>query len=153
MAAGTDALEPTIMRRQEGYERVADLTAKLLDTRLVYVAYREAEIPELMVRARDLDTAADWLLRAKHNRSLPGAKKLRASLLESALLREMRQEGAARVMVRPPPPRWSGQGAVPARSSNRSPKDMVWPRRRAQEHAPDALLPASADAISIRDAQ
>ena len=46
-------------------------------TRLEYVADREADMVEMMRCARDLDTPADWLVRAKHNRCLPdedGAK-------------------------------------------------------------------------------
>jgi hypothetical protein len=30
-----------------------------------------ADIRELMVRARDLGTPADWLVRSTHNRALP----------------------------------------------------------------------------------
>lgn len=56
----------------EGYERVAEMAAELPDTRLVYVADREADIVEMMRRARDLGTPADWLVRAMHNRCVPG---------------------------------------------------------------------------------
>ncbi|MFD2114130.1 IS4 family transposase, partial [Thiorhodococcus fuscus] len=83
---------PESLRWKEGYERVADLASALPDTRLVYVADREADILELMVRARDLGTPADWLLRAKHNRALPGGegKKLWTSVLETKPLGEVR---------------------------------------------------------------
>lgn len=60
----------------EGYERVAEMAATLPGTRLVYVADREADVVALMRRARDLDTPADWLVRATHNRSVDVGEKL-----------------------------------------------------------------------------
>jgi hypothetical protein len=60
----------------EGYERVAELAAEVPDTRLVYVADRESDMIELMARAGELDTPADWLLRAQHDRALPNGEKL-----------------------------------------------------------------------------
>ena len=60
----------------EGYERVAERAGQFPDTRLVYVADREADILELMQRAHALAHPADYLLRAQHNRCLPrGGKK------------------------------------------------------------------------------
>jgi hypothetical protein len=56
----------------EGYERVAEMAAAMDGTRLVYLADREADMVEMMRRARDLNTPADWLVRAKHDRCLPG---------------------------------------------------------------------------------
>lgn len=55
----------------EGYERVAEMAAEMPSTRLVYVADREADLVAMMARAQALDTPADWLVRAKHNRCLP----------------------------------------------------------------------------------
>jgi hypothetical protein len=55
----------------EGYERVAEMAADMPGTRLVYVADREADMVEMMRRARDMNTPADWLVRAKHDRCLP----------------------------------------------------------------------------------
>jgi hypothetical protein len=78
------------VRWSEGYARVAEMAAELPATRLVYVADREADIRELMVRARDLGTPADWLLRAKHNRALPEGKRLWATVLASPSLGEIR---------------------------------------------------------------
>lgn len=78
------------MRWIEGYERVAECAAQLPDTRLVYVADREADIAALMARARDLGTPADWLLRAKHNRALPDGAKLWPSVLATDALGEVR---------------------------------------------------------------
>ena len=59
------------LRWIEGYERLAELAPQLPTTRLVYVADREADIMALMVRARDLGTPVDWLVRSKTNRVLP----------------------------------------------------------------------------------
>ena len=64
------------MRWVEGYERVAELAGELPDTRLVYVADRESDMIELMARADDLETPADWLLRSPHDRALPGGQTL-----------------------------------------------------------------------------
>lgn len=54
----------------EGYERVAEQAAQLPDTRLVYVADREADMIAMLRRAAELGTPADWLVRAKHDRCL-----------------------------------------------------------------------------------
>lgn len=71
---GTDGSRPGLTESKrwvEGYQRVAELAADMPDTRLVYVADREADMVEMMRCARDLGTPADWLVRAKHNRCLP----------------------------------------------------------------------------------
>lgn len=73
----------------EGYERVAETAAKMPQTRLVYVADREADIVGLMQRAQDLGTPADWLIRAQHNRCLPQGGKLWAATLAEAPLGEI----------------------------------------------------------------
>jgi len=78
------------VRWSEGYARVAELSGELPETRLVYVADREADIRALMVRARDLGTPADWLLRSKHNRALPEGGRLWANVLVSPPLGEIR---------------------------------------------------------------
>jgi hypothetical protein len=78
------------VRWSEGYARVAELAEALPDTRLVYVADRESDMLELMVRARELGNAADWLLRCQHNRALPDGGKLWARVLESEPLGEVR---------------------------------------------------------------
>ena len=64
------------LRWIEGYERLAELAASLPNTRLVYVADREADIVELMRKAHELGNPVDWLLRSQHNRSLPSGGKL-----------------------------------------------------------------------------
>jgi IS4 transposase len=63
----------------EGYERIAALAAEMPETRLVYVADREADILALMQRAHALGAPADWLIRAQHNRCLPEGGKLWAA--------------------------------------------------------------------------
>jgi hypothetical protein len=75
----------------EGYERIAERAVELPDTRLVYVADREADILALMQRAHALGNPADWLIRAKHNRKL-GAEdgKLWDRLAEAPVLGELR---------------------------------------------------------------
>ncbi|WP_305907120.1 IS4 family transposase [Methylomarinum sp. Ch1-1] len=60
------------LRWIEGYERIAERATELPETRLVYVADREADILALMQRADALGNPADWLIRAKHNRKLTG---------------------------------------------------------------------------------
>lgn len=47
------------------------MAAEIPDTRLVYVADREADLRAMMARAQALGIPADWLVRAKHNRCLP----------------------------------------------------------------------------------
>lgn len=77
---GADSIRPGLIESKrwvEGYQRVAEMAADMPDTRLVYVADREADMVEMMRCARDLGTPVDWLVRAKHNRCLPdedGAK-------------------------------------------------------------------------------
>lgn len=70
---GNDGVRPgqkESRRWVEGYERVAEQAAEMPGTRLVYVADREADMVEMMRRARELGTPADWLVRAKHDRCL-----------------------------------------------------------------------------------
>ena len=75
----------------EGYERIAEMAAHMPDTRLVYLADREADMVEMMRRACDLGTPADWLVRAKHNRCLPDedGEKLWAHTTNGAALGEI----------------------------------------------------------------
>lgn len=90
---GPDGIRPgsrESVRWSEGYARVAEWAAELPATRLVYVADREADLHELMVRAHDLGTPADWLLRSKHNRALPDGKRLWEKVLASPSLGEIR---------------------------------------------------------------
>ena len=80
----------------EGYERIAEMAAELPTTRLVYVADREADILALMRRADELDTPADWLIRAKHNRSLEGGEKLWRKVEQTEAVGELKFQMASR---------------------------------------------------------
>lgn len=73
----------------EGYERVAERAERMPDTRLVYVADREADMLELMQRAHALGHPADYLLRAQHNRCLPQGGKLWPETLAAAPVGEI----------------------------------------------------------------
>jgi hypothetical protein len=74
----------------EGYGRVAEMAAEMPQTRLVYVADREADMIELMKYAQACATPADWLVRAKTNRALPGSDKLWAHTLDGEPVGEIR---------------------------------------------------------------
>jgi hypothetical protein len=79
---GADGVRPGISESQrwiEGYERIAERAATMPQTRLVYLADREADMVALMQRAQALGTPADWLIRAQHNRCLPEGGKLWAA--------------------------------------------------------------------------
>jgi len=77
-------------RWMEGYLRIAELAGRLPDTRLVYVADREADIVALMAQARDLGHPADWLIRAQHDRALPEGGKLWARVTAGEALGSIR---------------------------------------------------------------
>jgi len=88
-AKGEDGERPGILESQrwiEGYERVAEMADEMPDTRLVYVADREADLVGLMAKAAQLGTPADWLIRAKHNRCLPQGGKLWAAVIAGTAL-------------------------------------------------------------------
>jgi hypothetical protein len=74
----------------EGYERLVEWSSECPSTRLVYVADREADSRALMIRARDLGTPVDWLIRSKHNRTLTEGKKLWESVSDTVRLGEIR---------------------------------------------------------------
>ena len=80
------------VRWVEGYERIAELAARLPATRLVCVGDRESDLLALLVRARELGHAADYLLRCQHNRVLPEGAKLWAAVMQSAPLGRIRFE-------------------------------------------------------------
>jgi hypothetical protein len=60
------------VRWVESYERIAQQARDLPQTRLVCVGDRESDMLDLMVKARDLGYGADYLVRCRHNRVLPG---------------------------------------------------------------------------------
>lgn len=73
----------------EGYERLAELAGTLTQSRLVYVADREADMVELMCTAQALGNPADWLIRAQHDRCLPEGEKLWSHTCAGAPLGEI----------------------------------------------------------------
>jgi hypothetical protein len=77
------------LRWIEGYERVAELAQEMPGTRLVYVADREGDIRALLERATELGHAADYLIRAKHDRVLADKQKLRITVKQSIPLGEV----------------------------------------------------------------
>ncbi|MCW5222069.1 IS4 family transposase [Verminephrobacter aporrectodeae subsp. tuberculatae] len=89
------------LRWIEGYERLAEMAPQLPNTRLVYVADREADIMALMVRARDLGEPVDWLLRSKHNRVLGEDDKLWSRVTAGDSQGEIRFTLASRQGSRP----------------------------------------------------
>ena len=72
------------IRWLEGYQRISEaqqyLWEQAFDTRLVYMADREADLFEIYAQHQHQLTRqqhpADWLIRAKHNRQTPAAMKL-----------------------------------------------------------------------------
>lgn len=96
---GPDGARPGDLESErwcKGYERVAELAAVLPNTRLVYVADREADILAVMQRAESLGQPADWLLRSKHNRALPEGNKLWEKVLSTKALGQIEFYMAAR---------------------------------------------------------
>ncbi|MGA0588296.1 IS4 family transposase [Dyella sp. KRB-257] len=80
----------------EGYARLAELSASLPDTRLVYVADREADIIELMRTARDLGEPVDWLVRSQHHRALPHGERLWSAVMADKPVGELHFTMASR---------------------------------------------------------
>ena len=70
----------------EGYERVAERAQAMPQVRQVYVADREADIVALLRRARELEHAADYLIRCQHDRALPQGGKLWRRLAQAPVL-------------------------------------------------------------------
>ena len=62
--------EKESVRWIDGYQRINELAEQLPGTRLTYIADREADIYELFVEAPCPESAADWLVRARHDRVL-----------------------------------------------------------------------------------
>lgn len=77
------------IRWTEGFERMAETALAMPGTRLVYVADREADILELMQCAHARGNPADWLIRSKHNRSLPDGGKLWAEVISGEAMGEI----------------------------------------------------------------
>lgn len=128
-------------RWTEGYSRIAELAGRLPDTRLVYVADREADIVALMAQARDLNHPADWLIRSQHDRALPEGGKLWASVMAGDALGELRFTMPSRQGQRARDVRqrvWAKRTSV---SDGRGGQLEVTCLIAREEHAPDGVKP------------
>ncbi len=67
----------------ESYDIIAEQAGQLPETRHVFVGDRESDMLALMVRARELEHAADYLVRCQHNRALPQGDKLWERVMKS----------------------------------------------------------------------
>mgnify|MGYP006430419741 CR=1 FL=1 len=72
------------VRWLQGYQRLGEVAGELPETRLVYLADREADIYELFVAATD--SPVELLVRAKHNRALLEQGHLREKLAAAPAL-------------------------------------------------------------------
>jgi len=72
------------VRWVEGYQRLVEVAPELPETRLVYLADREADIYELFVEADG--APVELLVRANHDRALEDGARLRQQLLDSPAL-------------------------------------------------------------------
>ena len=81
--------EKESVRWVDGYGRVNELGESLTATCLTYIADREGDIYDLFVEAPCPESAADWLVRAQHDRALADGNTLRRCLAETAVLAEM----------------------------------------------------------------
>jgi len=68
----------------EGYQRLSEVAGELPDTRLVYLADREADLYELFVAATD--SPVEVLVRASHDRALLDEGRLRHTLARAPAL-------------------------------------------------------------------
>lgn len=80
------------VRWVESYERMAEQARELPGTRHVCIGDRESDILALLVKARDMGHAADYLVRCQHNRVLPGGGKLWERVMQSTVLEHVRFE-------------------------------------------------------------
>jgi IS4 transposase len=80
------------MRWIESYACIAEQARTLPGTRHVCMGDRESDILALLVKARDMEYAADYLLRCQHNRVLPEGGKLWDRVMACAPLGRIRFE-------------------------------------------------------------
>lgn len=84
-----DAPRPGVLesvRWVESYERIAEQARELPGTRHVCIGDRESDILALLVKAREMDHVADYLVRCQHNRVLPDGGKLWDQVMDSTPL-------------------------------------------------------------------
>jgi hypothetical protein len=80
--------EKESVRWVDGYRQVDELAEQLPNTRLTYVADREADLYDLFIEAPCPEAAADWLVRGQHDRVLANGKTLRQQVAEAPILTE-----------------------------------------------------------------
>ena len=80
------------VRWVESYERIAEQARAMPATRHVCIGDRESDLLALVVKARDMDYAADYLVRCQHNRVLPEGARLWDEVMASAPLGRIRFE-------------------------------------------------------------
>jgi len=82
--------EKESLRWLEGYQRVCELQAQSPDTQLIYVGDREADIYELFAEHHQAQQgqapAAEWLMRAEHDRKLADGRKLWEAAAQAPVL-------------------------------------------------------------------
>jgi len=74
----------------EGYHRVAEMAQDMVQVRHVYVADREADILALLRMADEMEHAADYLIRCKHDRALADGARMWARLAQAPELGQVR---------------------------------------------------------------
>ena len=80
------------VRWVESYERIAEQASELPSTRHVCIGDRESDILALLVMARKMNHAADYLVRCQHNRVLPEGGKLWDEVMAGVPLGRIRFE-------------------------------------------------------------
>jgi hypothetical protein len=99
-----------------------------------YVGDRESDTLDLMVRARDQEHRADYLLRSQHDRALPHGAKLWGKVLAEAPLGELR-------FALPPA---KGRKSRPVRQQVRA-KRVVLSDRRSRQLVVTCLIATEID--------
>nr|WP_181726149.1 IS4 family transposase [Polaromonas sp.]QJS06394.1 transposase [Polaromonas sp.] len=80
------------VRWVESYERIAEQAGEVPGTRHVCIGDRESDILALLLMARKMHHAADYLVRCQHNRVLPEGGKLWDEVMASVPLGRIRFE-------------------------------------------------------------
>ena len=80
------------VRWVESYERIAEQARAMPATRHVCIGDRESDLLALLLKARDMDHVADYLVRCQHNRVLPEGARLWDEVMASAPLGRIRFE-------------------------------------------------------------
>lgn len=81
--------------RSKHTSRWPNAPVELPEARQVYMAGREADIMDFLVHAKDIDHAADYMIRCQHNRTLSDGAKLSAQLHQNVGAASWQEEHAA----------------------------------------------------------